>query len=49
MISLYDEGKFNPTHIMVSLSGNDICEINDDYYKRLRFSSIWHLIIDVPN
>ena len=48
MMTRFLDGRFQPTHIFVSCSGNDICQINDSYFCKIRLSKIWHLLIDVP-
>ena len=37
---------FVPEYVYVSMMGNDMCSLNDNYYHRLRHSDKWHLLID---
>ncbi len=48
MMEQYSKGNFKPTHVVISCSGNDVCHINDKYFAKIRFSTIWHLLVDVP-
>ena len=48
MLNNYHKGLFKPTHIFLSMSGNDVCAINDKYYIKIRSSNIWHLLTDIP-
>ena len=48
MLSRYNKKTFQPTHIFLSGNGNDIWEINDEYYHKVRFSTVWHILVDSP-
>ncbi len=48
MLAKYSSKDFQPTHIFLSGNGNDICETNDGFYHKLRFSTVWHILIDSP-
>ena len=38
------KGNYSPEYLFMSCSGNDLCQINDIYFDRLRQSPEWHLI-----
>ncbi len=44
VISDIEKGHYDPDFLFLSCSGNDLCQINDAYYDKLRHSPAWHLI-----
>ena len=40
-----ENGLFVPEYLFLSLMGNDMCSINDNYYHKLRHSDKWHILV----